>query len=91
MHGHCTAVGCYNRIQFVETCSRCGGPVTFAAGCCDLNPTTPVVGSKRNFGWGSSLLEDEDEDFDPTDEEQGPLEQGWAESRQYDLDHKEED
>jgi hypothetical protein len=26
-------------------------------------------------------------DYDPTDEEQGPLEQGWAESRQYDKEH----
>lgn len=32
-----------------------------------------------------------DRDFDPTDEEQGPLEQGWAASRRYNLEHTEED
>jgi len=34
---------------------------------------------------------DQKSTYDPTDEEQGPLEQGWAESRRYNLDHKEED
>lgn len=29
-------------------------------------------------------------DYDPTDAEQGPLEQGWAKSRQYDLEHRKE-
>lgn len=33
-HGHCKAVTCYNRIQFVDTCSRCGGRVTVEEGCC---------------------------------------------------------
>lgn len=27
-HSHCKAVGCYNRIQFSDTCSRCGGPTS---------------------------------------------------------------
>lgn len=27
-HSHCKAVGCYNRIQFMAVCSRCGGPTT---------------------------------------------------------------
>lgn len=34
-HGHCKAVTCYNRIQFVDTCSNCGGPVTVEEGCCE--------------------------------------------------------
>jgi hypothetical protein len=27
-HNHCKNVRCYNRIQFIDTCSRCDGPTT---------------------------------------------------------------
>lgn len=33
-HGHCKTVGCYNRIQFADTCSRCGERVTVEEDCC---------------------------------------------------------
>lgn len=33
-HYHCPAPGCYWRIQFLPTCSRCGGPTVKQEGCC---------------------------------------------------------
>jgi len=27
-HFHCKSIGCYNRIQFIKTCSRCNGATT---------------------------------------------------------------
>jgi len=69
-HGHCKGPACYNRIQFIDTCSRCGGPVTFAAvgaGCCDLNPLDhfkEAVGYTQEeltfaISWGVAAMTDD--------------------------------
>jgi hypothetical protein len=34
-HYHCKGVGCYNRMQFMDTCSRCNGSTTPCDGDCN--------------------------------------------------------
>lgn len=36
LHYHCPAMGCYWRIQFVPSCSRCGGATVQPDNCCTL-------------------------------------------------------
>jgi hypothetical protein len=36
-HYHCPAAGCYWRIQYVTTCSRCGSRTVQREGCCGLS------------------------------------------------------
>ena len=40
-HYHCPAPGCYWRIQFIDTCSRCGGPTVQQEGCCGPQRNDP--------------------------------------------------